>query len=161
MDIAPVSLVQVVAGRDGRQYEISEQAGHIAARLREVDPTLRVEFNDRGMFFVVVQMVDRGGAATADELAAVKRELVLRVPMSDWDDRVVREMEMRAHEIRHGRSAADRLDESDARRSADAEYRLDQEVRERAYPLFRSFQRGTLGINPRIYLGGRGLRRSA
>ncbi len=161
MEIVPTSLDQIARGRDGREYEVSGQAGRIVARLREIDPTLRVAFNEGGEYFVVKQLLDRGGVATSDDQVAVRESLVLRVPMGNWDERVIREMEMRAHELRHGRSAADRLDESDDRRKADVEYALDRDVRERAYPLFRSFQRETLGINPRVYLGGRGLRRAA
>jgi hypothetical protein len=155
MNISPVSMDQVMLGRDGREYLVTGEAAGIAAQLHQLEPSLRVSFNEGGMYFVVSQMVDAAGRSTAIEDEAVRHECVMRVPMGEWDGRVVREWEMRAHELRHGISAADRLDADDDRRHADTMYAFEQEVKERAYPLFRSFQRATLGINPRIYLGAR------
>lgn len=153
LQIAPVPLTQVYAALDGRQYEVSGEAGRIVQRLQEVDPTLRVVFNEGGGFFAIQQVVDdKSGEAVAVEGDATQRKCVMRVHPDDWDGRVVTEFEFRAHEIRHGVSAAKRLDALDARQKADAEYEFDQEARAGAAPLFRAFQRGIVGANPRAFI---------
>jgi hypothetical protein len=151
MNIARVPLAQVLKGRDGREYEISGHAADIAQRLREIDPSLDVHVNEAG-YFVITQLVDAGGKATSVETDTTTRKLAGRVPWGEWDERIVKEFQERAWYIRHGISRADVLEASDARRHADAEYQLEQEVKERAYPLYRTFQRIQLGSNPRAFI---------
>lgn len=144
MEIRPVSLTQIVAGRDGRQYEVSGQAGRVAQLLTEVDPSLRVEFNEWGNFFVVIQTIPIGPRA-GDE------ECVMRVQADDWDERVVRDFQLRNHELRHGISACDRLDAEEAAYKAERDYQLDQRTAEVANKLFHSLQREVVGITPRAF----------
>jgi hypothetical protein len=151
MDLAPVPLAQILKGRDGRQYEISGHAADIAQRLREIDPSLDVHVNEAG-FFVVTQLCDAGGNSTTVETDTTQRRLVRRIPWEEWDGRVIQEFEARAYEVRHGISAAERLDALDAKREADTMYRFDQEVRERAGLLRRAIQRDTLNSNPRAFI---------
>lgn len=161
MDIAPVTVVQLARGRDGRQYEISGEAGRIAKMLRDLDPSLRVGFNEAGMFFVVKQLLNAHRLPVENDTDAVREECVMRVPMGEWDERVVRDFEMRAHELRHGINPADRLDALDAKRKARDEYEVDQMIRERAEPLFRCFQRNIIGTNPRAFISSRRFRQRA
>lgn len=161
MEIAPVPLAQIHAGRDGRQYEISGQAGEIVRRLREIEPSLRVVFNEGGGFFAVQQVVDRGRNAVAEESDSTQRMCVARVPAADWDDRVVRDFELRAHELRHGKSPIERLERLEREHHARVQYDFDQEVRERAYPLFRAFQRNIVGANPRAFFAARESKKAA
>jgi hypothetical protein len=156
LEIAPIPLAQIRAGVDGRQYEISAEAGSITARLQEIEPTLRIVFNETGGFFAVQQVVDAGGHSTPVETDTTQRKCVLRVPADGWDERVVREIEMRAHELRHGISANARLEAEDDRRHRDADEAFHQDVGERAERLFHGFQRGLLNMNPRAYFS-RGL----
>jgi hypothetical protein len=151
MELRPVPLAQVLRGRDGREYEISGHAADIAARVREIDPSLDVHVNEAG-YFVVTQLVDAGGRAATVETDTTSRQLVRRIPWDEWDGRVVKEFEARAWEIRHGVSAAGRLDALDAKKEADTMYAFDQEVRERAAPLFRAIQREVLNSNPRVFI---------
>ena len=112
MEIRPVPLAQIVRGRDGRQYEVSGDAGRIAADLKAIDDSLRVEFNDMG-FFVVIQAIPDGPRKG-------EPEVVMRVPADDWDQRVVEDFRLRNWELRHGISPVDRLDAADAKAKADA-----------------------------------------
>lgn len=141
----------VVAGRDGRQREISGEANHIIQRLKEIDPSLGVDVNEAG-FFVIWQIVDAGGAATPIETDTTERKLVRRIPWEDWDGRVILEFEARAYEIRNGISAAARLDALDAAKDKATMDRLDAEVREMAYPIFRKMQREVFSSNPRAFI---------
>lgn len=145
MEIRPVPLDQVVEGRFGRQYVVTGEAGRIAKRLQEIDPSLRVKFNElrEGGYFIVTQVVPEGPRKGEEHI-------VMRVPMMDWDERVIREWEMRAWELRNGISPIKRIEEAEARAKAAADHELEEMIGERAYPLFRAFQRG-LGINPRSY----------
>lgn len=144
MEIRPVPLTQIVRGRDGRQYEVSGSAGQVAADLQAIDPSLRVEFNDTG-FFVVIQTIPDGPRKGLDDI-------VMRVPADDWDGRVVRDFQQRNWEMRHGISAADRLDALDAKRERDADYAYEQNVRGVAQRLFHSLQREVVGSKPRIFV---------
>lgn len=152
MEIEPISMTQRKLGRDGREYEISAAASHIVARLHELDASLRVRYNDTARYFVVYQLLDAGKNPVTSDRDAVEKAMVLRVPDHAWDDRVIKEWEMRAWEMRHGISAADRLEASDAKRHADVEYAFEQEIKERAYPLYRTMQRIQLGSNPRAFI---------
>lgn len=152
MEIRPTSAAQVAQGRDGRTYEVSGEAGRIAQRLHELDPSLRVTFNEGGMFFVVSQLVDAERRATSVASDTTTEKLVRRVPQDQWDGRVIREFEARAYEIRNGISAAGRLDALDAKKDAATMERLDAEVREKAYPLFRKMQRELFSSNPRAFI---------
>lgn len=154
MDIRPVPFEQVLLGRDGRTYGVSGEAGRIVQRLHEIDPSLRVHFNEGGMFFVVSQLVDAAGAAVATEADSAGEKLVMRVPADDWNEKVVKDLELRAFEVRNGISAAVRLDRLDAQREKDTYARLEADVGERSYDLFRAFQKD-LGINPRIFVPAR------
>lgn len=145
MLVPPVSLAQVLRGRDGRQYEVSGQAGLVAQKLHELDDSLKVYFNEDGDFFVVVQVVPDGPKAGQEEIVG-------RVPMADWNERVVEDFAQRAYELRNGINPCDRLEAmEDAKKVAD-DAALDEMIRERAAPLFRAFQREVVGMNPRIFV---------
>ena len=58
MEIQPASLAQVVTGRGGRLIPITEDVANIARRIKEIDDSLSLQFNERGEFFVVVQTVE-------------------------------------------------------------------------------------------------------
>jgi hypothetical protein len=141
IDVTPTLATQILRGHDGRIYEVSGEAGRVAKMLADLDPPLHTRFAEGPMAFVVSQR-------TADGT----EHLVGRVPMDQWNERVVRDFEQRAYEVRNGISAAARLDALDAKAKADRDYETDQMLRERAAPLFRAIQRETLGSNPRIYI---------
>ncbi|HEU4975285.1 MAG TPA: hypothetical protein VFT50_09365 [Baekduia sp.] len=149
MEIRPVSIDQIALGEDGRCYEVTGEAGRIAQDLQAIDPTLVVHFKERGDYFVVAQRL----ADPRDPLQT-RDYPVMRVAADDWNERIVREFEMRNHELRHGQSAADRLDAEDERRKRAADQRFEEAVGEACVDLFRAFQRG-LGTKPRIFVPSR------
>jgi hypothetical protein len=53
MDIQPAHISQVVAGADGRVYEISADMSTVAADLQEIDKGLKVRFSERGECFII------------------------------------------------------------------------------------------------------------
>ncbi len=138
MEIPGIGLVQVLKGRDGRDYEVSAQAGDVARQLAELDPRLKVAFRERDGEFVIFTRDDSGD------------HLVTKVPAGEWDGRVVKEFEQMAHEVRNGVSVAGRLDAKDAKLKADREYAFEQAVGEKSYDLMRAIQREE-GINPRSF----------
>lgn len=143
MEIRPLSLAQVQTGRDGRRYEVSGQAGEIAKQLKEMDPRLRVEFNEGGEYFTVYSSQLNGRGELVEDI-------VLRVQADEWDGRVVRYLAPRIHDVLNGRSIASRLDaEHDANKAA-ADKRLEESVASRAYELMSSMQREVLSSRPRI-----------
>ena len=143
MEIRPLSLTQVQTGRDGRRYEVSGQAGEIAKQLQEMDPRLRVEFNEGGNYFSVFARSLNARGEQVDDA-------VLRVAADEWDGRVVRYLAPRIHDVLNGRSIAGRLDEQDAQHSAAADKQLEESVAARSYDLMRAIQREVLSSRPRI-----------
>lgn len=157
MEIRPVSIDQVIVGDSGRRYAVTGEAGRIVQRLQEIDPTLVAHFNEApgANYFTVCQRLPR-----RDDPTQTRDFPVMRVQADDWNERIVREFAMRSHELRHGQSAADRLDALDAERRAAAQHRFEQEVGEAVYPLFRAFQRDA-GTNPRAFFPREHLRRAS
>jgi hypothetical protein len=154
MEIRPVSADQIKLGQDGRMYEVTGEAGRVVKHLQAIDESIVAHFNEGGNFFTIAQRL----ADPADPLRT--RDFpVMRVHPDDWDDRIASEFRMRFWELRHGVSAADRLDAQDDQRKADAQYRLEQEVGEAVAPLFHAFQRD-IGVKPRIFLPARKTQRA-
>lgn len=147
MEIHPVPLDQIARGHDGREYLVTGEAGRIAARLQELDATLVCYFNEDGNYFTVAQRIPWG-----DRTRDVP---VHRVSVDEWDDRVIHEFEVRAHEVRNGISAAARLDALDAQLKAEMESEADETIGAMAYPLMRAIQRDLGTGNARVFIPGK------
>jgi len=145
LPISPVPMEQLVRGRDGRQWTVHAHESEVAKRLVELDPTLSVGFHEDGGYYTIIQ-TPTDGPKKGQELA------VENVSADEWDDRVILRWQMRAWELRHGISSADRLDAHDARVKADQMHELEEAIGEKAYPLMRSIQRNLLGVNPRAFI---------
>ena len=137
-------MTQVHKGRDGRQYEVSGTAADIARQLKEIDDSISVQYNEYGEFFCIVQTLPDGTEC-----------LVQRVPVNEWDGRVVKWFEPRAWEIRNGVSAADRLEKADREAKEQRLKAVEEAAGEKAYDLMRAIQKDVHGMNPRIHLGGK------
>jgi hypothetical protein len=57
MEITPASLPQIQKGRRGRVVFVDHDAFDIAKRLREIDTSLRLAWNEFGEYFVVYQIL--------------------------------------------------------------------------------------------------------
>jgi hypothetical protein len=78
MEIQPASMAQVVTGRGGRRIPVDDDVGNIARRIKEIDNSLSLQFNERGEFFVVVQTVDTP-TGPEEKLVLTAQELDERV----------------------------------------------------------------------------------
>lgn len=57
MEITPASVPQIMKGRRGRVVFVDHDAYDIARRLRELDDSLRLAWNEFGEYFVVYQIL--------------------------------------------------------------------------------------------------------
>lgn len=137
------SLDQIVAGRDGRMWEVSGEAGAIAKEIEALDDSLAVHFNDSG-YFVVVQQIPEGPRKG-------QYSVVARIPWDDWNRGVVEDFRMRAHEMRHGISPIDRIERQENEWLARKEREYEDTIAGHAYPLMREMQRKIIGENPRNF----------
>lgn len=149
MEISPVAIDQLHRARDGGIVEVSGSAGAIVRDLHEIDETLRVNFNEAGEYFCVYQLLNEH---RRPDVNGCIEEVVLRVPMMEWDRRVVEYFNLRAWEMRHGKSPAARLEAAADKRKAEIEHAQDEQIGEIVQRLYRPFQRALVGSNPRIVL---------
>lgn len=52
-EIEPATIEQIRRGRDGKLHLITEDAGGIAQRLKEIDPRLHLRYSEAGQYYVV------------------------------------------------------------------------------------------------------------
>lgn len=113
MEIQPASLFQIRRGRDGRKVWVDADVGNIAAQLRELDPRLRLQYNEKSEVFWVVEVSEDGqeerGVFSAQEC----------------DGRIVDRARRIASESYNLVAEMDRIDK-------EAEKRIDDEFHERA-----------------------------
>jgi hypothetical protein len=101
MRIEPANVDQILCARDGRMVQIHEDAGNVAADLKQIDPHLKVRFAEAGNppFWAVYHESDDGrsthlvltaqahqsntGAWTGLDQRIVKR--VMEIGHSDYD----------------------------------------------------------------------------
>lgn len=110
MDVQPASIAQVRMGKDGGLITIDEDVGGVAAQLREIDPKLKLAWNDKGEFFYVAE--DDG------------REERLVFTARECDGRIVERARQIASESYDLTAEMDRIDKA-------AEKRIDDRFHER------------------------------
>lgn len=92
-EIEPASMTQVLAARNGRWVEISDDVGSVAADLKRIDHHLRVKWSGAGEYFVVYyQHGDPCADCTMSPCAPDKRDLVLTA--QELDQRIVKRIEL-------------------------------------------------------------------
>lgn len=52
-EIEPATIEQIRRGKDGKMHVITEDAGGIAQRLKEIDPRLHLRYSELGEYYVV------------------------------------------------------------------------------------------------------------
>jgi hypothetical protein len=90
-------MAQVRAGRDGRRYMIEDDVLDVARRIKEIDDSLSLQFNERGEFFVVVQTLEDG----EEKLVTTAQEL---------DERLIHHLKHITHRSYDFAKEADRMD---------------------------------------------------
>lgn len=126
MELDPISLAQVRAGRNGRMIEIDNDVLGVVAKIKRIDNRLHVRWNDNAEYFTVYCRLptDPPNCGT----------VVFNTPV--LDDRVVQEIERAAWEQRQpGYSYADELDKADARAEKAADDRISEKIAEGAEKL--------------------------
>lgn len=86
-EIVPATLTQVVRGRGGSTILIEDDVCGVAQRLKEIDDSFRLRYNEQGEFFVVYQLTGDGEklVTTAQECDARLVERVRRVASDSYD----------------------------------------------------------------------------
>jgi hypothetical protein len=114
MDIQPASVAQVRAGRDGRRFLIEDDVLDVARRIKEIDDSLSLQFNERGEFFVVVQTLADG----EEKLVTTAQEL---------DERLIHRLKHITHQSYDYVAEMDRIDKQAEK---DSEHRFSEKVGE-------------------------------
>lgn len=97
MEIQPASIAQVRARDTGGIFTVDEDVGHIAAQIREVDPSLSLHWSEGGGHFEVRELCADG-----------KDRLVLTC--NELDGRVVERLRQIRHPSYDYMAEIDRLD---------------------------------------------------
>jgi hypothetical protein len=137
VELESATIAQVRKGRDGRLVQVEDDVLHIAARLRQVDPSLSLRWNDHGEYFVVVE---------TDESGTEHRVTTC----TELDERLLARIERIAHS---SYDYVGELDRMDARAEREKDHRFHEqtgEVAERlAYALRKDLQAKNRIILPR------------
>jgi hypothetical protein len=112
--IEPATLAQVRAGRDGRRCLVEEDVLNIAGRIRQIDPSLSLHWNEAGEYFQVIES-DRTGR---ERLVLTARQL---------DDRILKRLELIAHP---SYNYADELDRQDDQANREKDHRFHEQTGE-------------------------------
>ena len=125
-EIQPATIEQIRQGKDGKMHVITEDAGGIAQRLREIDKRLHLRYSERGKYYVVYAREENEPEGSG-YLVATYQEL---------DARIVKDLErIKWLNEQPGYSYADALEEKNAEAEAKREYDFSQKIKENAEQL--------------------------
>ena len=113
MEITPASIAQVRKGRDGRSVVIEDDVLDIARRIKEIDPSLLLRWNELGEYFVVAQII-----GDEEKLVTTTTEL---------DERLIHRLKHIAHASYDVGKEAERIDKQ---ADKEAEHRFRERVGE-------------------------------
>lgn len=57
MEIRPAKIDQIIKGKNGKRHVISNDVGDIAGKLKEIDSSFELHFNETTEYFVVIQRI--------------------------------------------------------------------------------------------------------
>ena len=134
--IEPASLTQIRRGRDGRRIVIDEDVGEVAARLKEIDPKLGLQWNEKGEFFMVVEYVQKPEGEEERLIFSAK----------ECDGRIVKRMEQIAHPSYDFMAEVEAMDKQ---AEADKDHRFHEETGEVAEQLAHAVRKD-LGATNKI-----------
>lgn len=119
-------MEQIRLGRDGKMHLITEDAGGIAQRLREIDPRLHLRYSEKGQYYVVYAREEHEPEGTGYMVATYQT----------LDARVIKDIEqIKWLNEQPGYSYADALEEKNAQAEAKREYDFSQKIKENAEQL--------------------------
>lgn len=87
MEIQHATLSQVRIGRNGRRVLIEQDVHDVVQRLKELDPKLRVHWNEYGEYFVVSEIMADGSESlvtTTKDLNPVLVDYVQKLASKDY-----------------------------------------------------------------------------
>lgn len=139
-EIEPATIEQIRRGRDGKLHLITEDAGGIAQRLKEIDPRLHLRYSEAGEYYVVYAREKNEPEGTG-YMVATYQEL---------DGRIIKDIErIKWLNERPGYSFADELEkknaEAEAKREADFSEQIKMNAEELAFAM-----RKDLGMKTKI-----------
>lgn len=125
-EIEPATMEQIRLGRDGKMHVITEDAGGIAQRLKEIDPRLHLRYSERGEYYVVYAREDDQPEGTGYMVATYQT----------LDARVIKDIErIKWLNDQPDYSFADQLEQKNADAEAAREYAFSQKIKENAEEL--------------------------
>lgn len=125
-EIEPATMEQIRLGRDGKMHVITEDAGGIAQRLREIDSRLHLRYSEKGQYYVVYAREEHEPEGTGYMVATYQT----------LDARILRDIEqIKWLNEQPGYSYADALEEKNAEAEAKREYDFSQKIKENAEQL--------------------------
>lgn len=133
-------MEQIRLGRDGKMHLITEDAGGIAQRLRDIDPRLHLRYSELGEYYVVYAREEHEPEGTGYMVATYQQ----------LDARIVKDIErIKWLNEQPGYSYADALEEknaeADAKRDAEFSAKIAENAEELAWAI-----RKDLGDQSRI-----------
>ena len=134
MEIQPASLAQVRAGRDGRSILIEDDVANIAGRLKTIDDSLRLRWNERGEYFVVYQQLGRD-----EKLVLTAQQL---------DERILHRVQQITHPSYDFVGEIDRMDKQAQK---DADHRFSEQTGEIAEELAHAVRKD-LGATNKAFI---------
>jgi hypothetical protein len=139
-EIEPATIEQIRRGRDGKLHLITEDAGGIAKRLKEIDPRLHLRYSEKGEYYVVYAREEQDPPGTGYMVATYQK----------LDGRIIKDVErIKWLNERPGYSFADELEkknaEAEAKREADFSEQIKMNAEELAFAM-----RKDLGMKTKI-----------
>jgi predicted restriction endonuclease len=125
-EIEPATLEQIRMGRDGKTHVITQDAGGIAQRLREIDHRLHLRYSELGEYYVVYAREDDQPEGTGYMVATYQT----------LDARIIKDIErIKWLNEQPGYSYADELEKKNEEAEAKREHDFSEKIKENAEEL--------------------------
>ena len=137
MEIPAASFAQVRKSKDGRWVQIEQDLCEVVKALREIDDSLRVEWNEDGNFYAIFEVGPEG-----------KRNWVRTVPADRLDASLIE----RVREIMHpSYSYIKEAEAKDAAAEREKDHRFEEQIGEKAERTAAVIRR-SLGAKNRAFI---------
>lgn len=141
-EIEPATIEQVRRGKNGKVHIITEDAGGVAAGLRQIDPGLNLRYSEGGEHYVVYF---HNPDTHRDELVKTYREC---------DQRIVHDVaRIRKENLTPGYSFADQLEAQDRAADRAKDHAISEQLGEAGERLHHAINKDA-GVKNRIVVPG-------